>query len=398
MCVLNACGWLLLLCGGSSLALAGGMGRDQAEEGWYGHGLMQLYGVYAHNANIPSANQPRDVAALSPSMRLIGDGKLSASWSWEGHLLLGYVPAALQAMGTNVMRSRALERSADRGRAFALVDRLNGQYMDERWRVKLGRQPVNLATNFFFMPNDFFAPFAAQSFYRAYKPGVDALRVDYAGDDLQQFTWLTVLGYQSRSTTAGQMPASVTQMSARNSSHLLRASTQLEAFEVGVLAGRAGLDPVVGGNLQTEFAEGIALRVEGNVRAIQSPTKMTSGAISVGVQRYVNERLSLLGEYLFQRMLNPWLPSSTMVKHDLATTLHYDWTPLLQTELAVVVNGVDRSGMWMGYATYSLNDESEMAIAITQPMGRSQLSSNPLIPSEFGAQPWTVSWDWRSYF
>jgi hypothetical protein len=58
---------------------------------------------------------------------------------------------------------------------------------------------------YYFTPNDFFASYAAQTFYRSYKPGVDAARLDWQWSELSQISLMTVV---VTSATLTQLPAS----------------------------------------------------------------------------------------------------------------------------------------------------------------------------------------------
>jgi hypothetical protein len=52
-----------------------------------------------------------------------------------------------------------------------------------------------LASTYYFSPNDFFAPFTADTFYREYKAGVDAVRLDINLGTLSQLTLIGALTY-----------------------------------------------------------------------------------------------------------------------------------------------------------------------------------------------------------
>lgn len=108
---------------------------------------------------------------------------------------------AYAGMGTapaGTERSSMLQwRKPVSGHTQLVVDQLHLQGSVQRMDITLGRQPVNLATTFYFTPNDFFAPFAADTFYRSYKPGVDALRLEVRTGDLSQLSLIGALGYQA---------------------------------------------------------------------------------------------------------------------------------------------------------------------------------------------------------
>ena len=120
---------------------------------------------------------------------------------FELNIFQAYIPEALLSQGNlasflDVERSSALSWNLKDGAYAPLaIDRLNARITYNRLDFILGRQPINLATTYYFTPNDFFAPFAAQSFYRLYKPGVDAARAEVRLGDLSQLSLVSVLGY-----------------------------------------------------------------------------------------------------------------------------------------------------------------------------------------------------------
>lgn len=75
------------------------------------------------------------------------------------------------------------------------IDRLAIGYQQPAFSLKLGRQAINLASTYYFSPNDFFAPFTADTFYREYKAGVDAVRLDINLGTLSQLTLIGALTY-----------------------------------------------------------------------------------------------------------------------------------------------------------------------------------------------------------
>ena len=103
----------------------------------------------------------------------------------------------------DVERSSALEWSlSESNYIHTAIDRLNIHWIKDRVDIIAGRQPINLATTFYFTPNDFFAPFAAQTFYRVYKPGVDALRTEVRLGELSQLSLICALGYSPEKGSA----------------------------------------------------------------------------------------------------------------------------------------------------------------------------------------------------
>jgi len=122
--------------------------------------------------------------------------------SFEVNVYQTHIPPSLVSpqidfgASLDVERSSALEWSfSDDNYEHLAIDRLNFRVSGNHFDLIIGRQPINLATTFYFTPNDFFAPFAAQSFYRVYKPRVDAVRAEVRLGDLSQLSLISVLGF-----------------------------------------------------------------------------------------------------------------------------------------------------------------------------------------------------------
>src|SRR4030042_4416807 len=165
-------------------------------------GMLQAYGTAYRNPGDTVFYQDRDKSGLGGLARLIMKAQIGEAISFEADAYQTYIPEALLSVRTatnvtiqDVERSSALEWSlSDRNYVHTAIDRFNVRWSKDRLDLLMGRQAINLATTFYFSPNDFFAPFAAQAFYRVYKPGVDALRAEVRLGDLSQLSLISVLG------------------------------------------------------------------------------------------------------------------------------------------------------------------------------------------------------------
>ncbi|HBC56184.1 MAG TPA: hypothetical protein DCZ03_03390, partial [Gammaproteobacteria bacterium] len=90
----------------------------------------------------------------------------------------------------------------DEKNGVLVLDQFDLSYENQNFRVRVGRQAIGLATTFYFSPNDFFAPFAPQTFYRVFRSGVDAVRVTWFTGELSELEWMYVLGYERASTVS----------------------------------------------------------------------------------------------------------------------------------------------------------------------------------------------------
>jgi len=135
--------------------------------------------------------------------RLLVDGWKGDAFAFELNLYEAYngssAPFNLAGLARrDVERSSALEWSQvdqDKTEALMAIDRLNARLSSGRVDFTIGRQAINLATTYLFSPNDFFAPFTAQTFYRVYKSGVDSARMEVRLGELSQLTLVGALGF-----------------------------------------------------------------------------------------------------------------------------------------------------------------------------------------------------------
>src|SRR5262249_27633708 len=138
---------------------------------------------------------------------------------------------------------------------------VNGQMAIDRLRVhrtfgpvdiSIGRFPINHSVTFLFAPNDFFAPFSATTLNKAYKPGVDALRVNVGLGQLSGLEIVGVLGANSNGVPAWS-----------RSAVMARLETVLAGFHGSIIGGKLAARWIVGGTLQGDI-KGIGLRAEGH--------------------------------------------------------------------------------------------------------------------------------------
>lgn len=373
-------------------------------------GLVEALGLAANNPN-DSILYPDDKilgAAISGRFMLDIDWQ---SWQFEAHLIQAYQSdeLLLGAKGyritRDVERSDAFSNRFANGNATLLLDRLNLQYGQGRLNLKLGRQPVNLASTFYFTPNDFFAPFAAQIFYRTYKPGVDALRADWQWADLSQLSFISVLDYQSNNDSDTGWDNTPDW---GNTAYLVRASTLIGDNQWGLLAAEVDGDEIVGFDLQGEAFGWLGIRAEGHMRFFDENDLERDTKVSVSLEYRPDSRSSFRLEQFYQRsgatrksdydvgQLNLETNQFYLARHYTALGASYEVTPLLNSDAVIIYNHNDDSSLLALYATYSLSDESELALGVNLPLG--DLPEQGQIKSEFGAYPKTLSLELRSYF
>ena len=373
-------------------------------------GFGRLAGGYLHFYGDPAV-QERDDDSWSGAFRVLADGTVGGRVDFSANLLEEASSVMVTPLGKpalDVERSALLtrrQRSTDEYLAQLSLDHLVCTWRSSRLDVSIGRQPVNLATTFFFTPNDFFAPFAAQTFFRTYKAGVDAARAEIRFGDLTQLTLLGVLSYD-------QDPSSDTGWSRapdwRRTSLLARMVTSSLGFEWGMLAGTVHDRTVVGGSLQGELWDWLGLRAEGHYGSQEEGEGRDAAEFCLGLEHRFPGSLDLQAEYFYhgqgyssmdqanQALLAGATPDGYLGKNYSALSASYEFSPLLTGQALLLVNWTDCSRLWSLYGVYSLSDESELTTTISIPDGDSPERGVPT--SEFGAAPMTVSLEYRLYF
>jgi len=381
----------------------------QGETGTFeARGMLQGSVAALRNPEAPLFYNRRNVAGVAGSGRLMVDVAFAEQYSFELHAVQSYVPTSLQTGGSNlttlqdVERSGLLEWSFDRRRAHLLLDRINFQYASPKLNLKIGRQPVNLAATFYFTPNDFFAPFAAQTFFRAYKPGVDALRADIRLAELSQLSLISVLGY--RPDANGDNGWSNRYEASRNA-YLARASSVFGEFEFALLGGLVKRDRVLGGDFQGELFDWLGIRGEGHVTWPDSPLSHTTAEVAIGLEHRWENSLTIRLEQFYHgggataaSAYNLATATSVtyLARHYSAAGASYEFTPLLTGDATAIYNWPDQSALVALYALYSLSDESELALSGTLSLGKKPQGA--VIRSEFGLYADSVSLECRAYF
>lgn len=379
---------------------------ESATVSFEARGFLRLWGWGSDNPNNEFLYENKNDAGVAGLARLLVDAKLGDNVKFE---LNGYEFFSSSTSSfffspdsaRDVERSSALEWShkneKKRKAAFA-IDRVNASFSYDRIDITVGRQAVNLATSYYFTPNDFFAPFTASTFYRVYKPGVDALRVEFRVGALTQFTLLGVAGYEN---DTDELSGWSDEVAVNRNSGVARITTVISDYEFGLLGGSVRGDDVLGGSFQGEFYQ-TGLRVEGHFRERDDENGGGVSEISVELDRRfedsLNLRLSFFHHGAGANDTDDYLQSEGpyLAKRYIAGGAGYEFTPLFYGEALLLLNVVDSSHLASLYFVYSLSDESELSLLASIPFGDEP--EERLIKSEYGTYPATLNFEFRAYF
>ena len=374
-------------------------------------GLVRVYGQALEFPDNPFLYPDKRVSGVAGLARIMLDGKINKQWGFEVNAYQTYVPESLLISQLSATQTTGVERSAILENSFSDndfvqfdFDRLALRWSGEKIDLTLGRQAINLATTFYFTPNDFFAPFAAQTFYRVYKPGVDALRAEISLGDFSQLSLISVMGYHfDNNSDTGWSD----NLNSQRDSHLIRWINAVGNVETTLILGRVRNDDVIGFALQGEMFDWLGVRMEGN----QSDPRLNDidkiQQLSIGLEHRWENSLSFQWEMFYNSagadaVANYQLVTTTtnssqyLARRYSALGGSYEITPLLIGQAVLISNLVDHSQLVSINTVYSLSDESELVVNLSMPVGD---EPEPFVlKSEFGAYPSSLNIEYRIYF
>ncbi len=372
--------------------------------------LVRGFGIVYENPENQFFYEDKSDAGAAAIARLIMHARAGQHLGFEVNAYQTYIPASmasrLGSLGTplDVERSSALEWSfSDDDYVHLAIDRLNISCSYNRLDLIAGRQPINLATTFYFTPNDFFAPFSAQAFYRMYKSGVDAVRAEVRLGNLSQLSLISVLGYERESDSDTGWSRDPDW---HRTSYVGRISKTFRDFEWALLGGVVREADVIGGSLQGELFQWLGIRSEGHFADPDDSQRNLE--LSLGIEHRWENSLNLRLEHFYHGNgassvsdydITPTTAQGNSIylgRNYTALGIGYEFTPLLNAEMLTIANLIDHSYLLSFNAIYSLSDEAELATNLGVPIGKKPEGNE--IKSEFGLYPYTVSIEVRCYF
>ncbi|MFZ5774522.1 MAG: hypothetical protein ACOY3Z_03440 [Thermodesulfobacteriota bacterium] len=342
-------------------------------------------------------------------------------WNLDQRLLAEARPSERSRIEANLLQNlrhtshaAGVERSSllawqqhrgEAGEASLTADSLNARWQSGDTEVTLGRQPISLATTFLFSPNDLFAPFSAQTFYRVYKPGVDAIRSETRLANLSQLTLLGVLGYDGDPSSANGWSQ---EPEWSRASLLGRFVREEGGFAWGLMAGTAGDHRITGGSLSGELFDWLGIRLEGHYAAPEREGVAGGTEFCLGIEHRFESSLFLRLEHFLHGQgydaveeINRELALDTLRQGLLGKSYSgfgagYEFSPLVTGEFIALTNWSDHSGLISANLTRSLSDEAELAATLTLPFGDKPEPGG--IGSEFGQAGATFLLEFRTYY
>lgn len=243
------------------------------------------------------------------------------------------------------------------------ADRLNLSFSNESIYIKIGRQPINLATTFYFSPNDFFGSFSVQTFNRDYKQGVDAIYTELRLGELSQLSALAVNNTNENLPTSSILRF---ESASENISWMILAGeiNSQTPFNPLIINQTAQKQTVVGGSIQTDIFDNIGIRAEGH---ISKQRGQTIQEWVLGLEHYSSSDLTLNMEWFNHGAKIPTSSLPYAGSQYLALGLSYIFTPLLSGSFSSIFNMDDHSQLHTAYLNYSLSNESTFNVYMLQP-------------------------------
>lgn len=393
-------------------------------------------------------NMPKGRGAMAiADLRLILEGEHYEKIKWQFHFrsqpLISSFPNALGAMSTAT--------SARPARLFPLqsvgpddptfqwnheVDRLNVQLRFGKVDVIVGRQAISFGVGFVWQPADLVGTFSPLELDRSYKPGVDALRVNFALSDFTELALVFAAG--GPNCRAGRLPSQRpcadgdTRLSFEHSVAVLRLRATVGSVDMGGIMGWVRGDLVAGAfitaspgrfRLRSEVVltydieEDLLHAGAGNPQGDHAI--FLRGVFGLDYRFDTKKPLFLMGEIYYNGFGSRFSRDyATLARKPrvaefgevgnlgmLYAAIGLNWEPhhKLPVALSLMANLTDPSMHLSLSITYKLGDESQLVAGAYIPIGKTPALdfSNPgvlAMRSEFGLYPYLYYLIWKLHF
>ncbi|MGM0517336.1 MAG: hypothetical protein ACQER6_07040 [Pseudomonadota bacterium] len=372
-----------------------------------------VFGTLAHPGNDDVAAARDWPSADQQSLRLMLDD-ITDHGDWSLHvktrrLHLDGLPGGGFASAGNFRYQPLAQDWIDRGRAADTtrvgyeLDRAVYRWRQRNLELAIGRQPIDWGAGRFWQPLNVFGAFAPTDLDTDFKPGIDAVVLDWYPDPLSS---LTVAGVLSPRDGSSEDSLAI---------HYRRQLGMRSAL--ALLAGRVRGDNVLGASLEGEV-KGVGWRVEAARHGLAESRDGDLFWIA-GLDYQLGDGTRLVAEWYdhgagagsadslpavahserFASGLMPQLGRQTLglgAERDLTPLLRGSYT-LLASPLAEGDGGRRPSLLHQVNLDYSLGDESDLLVSLLVGSGDG-LGPDGQPRTEFGHLPASLSIRWRHYF
>jgi hypothetical protein len=262
-----------------------------------------------------------------------------------------------------------------------ILDRVWGQYSNEKWLIRLGRQRINWGINSVFNPNDILNQYNFFDFDYEERPGTDALRIQFFPNYASSLELAIAPKNELNESTAALLY--------RNNSGV---------YDLQVLAGVYAQSFTVGGGWAGSIGS-VGFKGEGNYYTPLIDREQESWVLSLALDYVFGSGIYLSTSYLYNQsalanggigdfgllgagqVLSPKNPF--IFRHTLAINVNYNFNPLLNASLTAMYSPDANSTILFPSLSYSLRDNLDVLIA-----GQFFLADNALQNEEY---QWLVS-------
>ncbi|UCG11164.1 MAG: hypothetical protein JSU72_11435, partial [Deltaproteobacteria bacterium] len=306
--------------------------------------------------------------------------------------------------------------------AVLFLDRFNAGFALPKADIIVGRQPITFGKAFFWNPLDVFLPFDPRQFDRDYKPGVDALRVDYPFGPFSGMTFVAAAGREVDGTGQFADGDSTVSASWYGSALLARGFTTWKGWDLSLQGGKIYGGYQLGGGLVGEIGP-IALRTEAAYFSAMDGSQPLPPSLGgdlvedsftavVGIGRWFDNTLRLEFEYLFNSAGDPDNLDGSFVRFATGTILQmsrnvtgflvsYEFLPIVVGQLVWLYSWDDSSNNLQPIVTWSMADNIDLLLGASINVGsRPVVTSTGQVElqSEFGTFPNLYFMQFKWYF
>ena len=394
---------------------------------------LRTVGAFTRNYDFPAYfGAGNSVDFVSQSIfRITAEAQPSERLAYEAHL----VNSADYSTGGSGSSLFGITASSDRYRAFDAelaraggrrssarmwLDRFNVRLSLARADLTIGRQAVTFGKAWFWNPLDVFMPFDPDQFDRDYKPGVDAVRLDYYTGDYSGWTVVAAAGREQAPPWGPARDQKTLAADSQGSALLLRGFATRHGWDYAVQGGALHGGMQLGAAAVGEVGP-YQLRIEAaRFFSDNSPVTPLTGADLVddhltavfGIGRYYKSTLDVELEYLYNGCGEPDDPDTAWLrvqygaclhtgKHILGAMAAYEFTPLINGRLTLIHSLSDQSSQVQPSAVISRSDNSDLLLGATFNFGRRpgmSLFGVPSPRSEFGTYPHMIYTEYKIYY
>jgi len=287
----------------------------------------------------------------------------------------------------------------------AEIDRATFKYSADKFSLTAGRQAVDWGVGRLWQPMNVFGAFAPTDLDTEYKPGIDALTLDWFPSPFSSLTVAYVLSPDDDIAAT------------KNSAVIHYRRLVGEQTELSLLAGDVSGDPVFGASIEGE-KNSIGLRLEATHHDLPliddkglfiiagADYKFANGILLITELYYnhfgssnVNGLSDAQNGWLLNRGLQPHLSRNVV-----GVSLQKELSPLLSGSYALLTSQLSSDTGDKEYSflhqlglKYSLSDESDLLFSLQTGVGKGRNQQGTL-RSEFGHIPTSIAVRWSRYF